>query len=247
MANKVSALSAMAAGTLAQDTDELYVVDVSAGTAGSLSITPTALFTARNFTTSITVTGASASTIAAGRQGATSPGFQLDASVATCVTGVKITPNAAASGVAVVVISSGTDESATIDAKGAGLLTFNGTATGNVVMGARCLNKLLAVGPKPTDTYGSAITIDVTKSLHVIAGVNGTSATSTLTPSAAGSAGDILTILTAADASGTVTVTFASTFHTSGTQATTASHFSSIVFESDGTRWYEVCRTTNLA
>ena len=119
-----------------------------------------------------------------------------------------------------------------------------GNGTVSTAVTGRMIAQLLAMGPKPTDTYGSTIAIDVTKSLHVIAGVNGTSATSTLTPSAAGSAGDVLTILTAADASGTVTVTFASTFHSSGTQATTASHFSSIMFQSDGTRWYELCRTT---
>ena len=105
---------------------------------------------------------------------------------------------------------------------------------------------LLAVGPAPTDTYAATMTIDVTKSLHVLSVSNTTSATVTLTPSAAGSAGDILTLLTTADSSGTVTATFASTFHSSGTQATTASKFSSIVFQSDGTRWYEISRTTAL-
>jgi hypothetical protein len=111
----------------------------------------------------------------------------------------------------------------------------------------RMTAQLLAAGPKATDTYSSAMTIDVTKSLHVIAASNGTSATSTFTPSAAGTAGDILTIHTEADSGGTVTVTFASTFHSSGTQATTASHFSTITFQSDGTRWNEICRTTALS
>jgi hypothetical protein len=110
----------------------------------------------------------------------------------------------------------------------------------------RALSQLLAIGPAPTDAYGSTMTIDVTKSLHVIAAANGTSATSTLTPSAAGSAGDILVIITEADSSGTVTITFASTFHPSGTQATTLSKFSTILFMSDGTRWVELCRTTAL-
>lgn len=100
---------------------------------------------------------------------------------------------------------------------------------------------------QPTDTYAATMTIDVTKSSHVISGVSGTSATVALTPSAAGTKGDFLEILTEADASGTVTATFASTFHSSGTQATTASHFSSIAFRSDGTRWVELYRTTNLA
>lgn len=86
---------------------------------------------------------------------------------------------------------------------------------------SRALNQLLAIGPAPTDTYSATMTIDVTKSLHVISAANGTSATVTFTPSAAGSAGDILVILTTTDGSGTVTATFASTFHPNGTQATT--------------------------
>lgn len=107
--------------------------------------------------------------------------------------------------------------------------------------------KKLELSPQPTDTYASTMTIDVTYSTHVVAGVNGTSAAVTMTPSAAGTAGDVLTILTSADGTGTVTATFASTFHSSGTQATTLSHFSSITFQSDGTRWIEIARTTNLA
>lgn len=50
-------------------------------------------------------------------------------------TGVKVTSAAAASGVAVAAISSGTDENMTIDAKGSGTLTLNGTATGATVIG----------------------------------------------------------------------------------------------------------------
>jgi hypothetical protein len=105
----------------------------------------------------------------------------------------------------------------------------------------------LGVIPKTNDTFASSMTIDVTISTHVIAVANGTSATCTMTPSAAGSAGDFLLIEQVADSSGTVTTTFASTFHSSGTQATTGSHFSTILFFSDGTRWVEVCRTTALA
>lgn len=265
------------------------------------------------------ITSAGATSLTVGRQGSTNPGFQVDASTSTCVTGVKITPAASGAGAAVVVTSSATDESFTIDAKGAGTISLNVTGTGNVIIGeavnlqlgtttgtkigsattqklafwnatpvvqiantidyvtmlttlglrasggtaaatfpgtvsmvggsstARFLNTLLAIGPAPTDTYGSAMTIDVTKSLHVIAGVNGTSATVTFTPSAAGSAGDRLTIITSADGTGTVTATFASTFKSSGTQATTASHFSTIEFVSNGSAWLEMSRTTALA
>lgn len=104
----------------------------------------------------------------------------------------------------------------------------------------------LSIGPAPVDTYGAAITIDVTKSFHVIAASNTASAATTLTPSGAGAAGDYLEILTEADSSGTVTATFASTFHPSGTQVTTLSKFSTIAFRSDGTRWLELFRTTNM-
>jgi len=105
----------------------------------------------------------------------------------------------------------------------------------------------LRLSPKPTDTYAGTMTIDVTYSYHLVAGANGTSATVTYTPSAAGTAGDVLLIETTATGAGTVTATFASTFHSSGTQATTLSTFSTILFVSDGTRWVEIARTTALA
>lgn len=120
------------------------------------------------------------------------------------------------------------------------------TATGNTAIKVAATGKL-TVAPKTNDTYGATMTIDVTISHHVIVASFTTSAAVTMTPSAAGSAGDILIITTEADASGTVTATFASTFHPSGTQATTASHFSTTCWISDGTRWLELYRTTNLA
>lgn len=49
-------------------------------------------------------------------------------------TGLTVTPAAAASGLAIAVVSTGTDESATINAKGAGTLTLNGTATGATII-----------------------------------------------------------------------------------------------------------------
>lgn len=114
------------------------------------------------------------------------------------------------------------------------------------VVGAATLAKL-NVGPAPTDTFAATMTIDVTKTLHVIAASHTTSATVTMTPSAAGTAGDILEIVTEADSSGTVTATFASTFHPTATQVTTLSTFSTIRFISDGTRWIETGRTTAVS
>ncbi len=84
----------------------------------------------------MTVTSASATALTVGRQGATSPGLTVDASTSTCVTGLKITPAAAAAGVALVVTSSGTDENLTINAKGAGTISLNATATGTITIGS---------------------------------------------------------------------------------------------------------------
>jgi hypothetical protein len=134
----------------------------------------------------------------------------------------------------------------TLDANGA-LKGTSAGVTGNQSVGGKLTAKLVEVGPQPADVYAATMTIDVTYGLHIVSAVSGTSATCAMTPSAAGTAGDEVTIVTEADASGTVTTTYASTFHSSGTQATTASHSSSVTFVSDGVKWVEKCRTTNLA
>lgn len=83
-----------------------------------------------------TITSASANALAVGANGTTAPVFKVDASTASVATGVQVKGAAAASGVAVSAISSGTNENLTLDAKGSGTLTLNGTATGNIVLGA---------------------------------------------------------------------------------------------------------------
>lgn len=99
-------------------------------TSGTLTMTGNA-----SITGTTTVTSASATALTVGRQGATSPGLTVDASTSTCVTGVKITPAAAAAGVALVVTSTGTDEAISFNAKGAGAITIGATSTGNIVLG----------------------------------------------------------------------------------------------------------------
>lgn len=97
----------------------------------------------------ITATSTNAAAFAVGRQGSTNPVLQVDASASTVVTGLKVTGAAAAGGAALAVISSGTNEALTIDAKGSGTITLNGTGTGNVTT------------PRPlrtTDTTGSSST-----------------------------------------------------------------------------------------
>ncbi len=83
-----------------------------------------------------TIKSSSSNALAVGPNGATNPSFDVDASTASAATGVKVKSAAAAGGVAVSTISSGTNESITLDAKGTGTITLNGTATGNVIAGA---------------------------------------------------------------------------------------------------------------
>ncbi len=49
-------------------------------------------------------------------------------------TGLTVTPNTAASGLAVAVVSTGTDESMTINAKGSGTITLGSVSTGNTLI-----------------------------------------------------------------------------------------------------------------
>lgn len=81
---------------------------------------------------SLTSTGASA--FAVGRQGATNPVLQVDASTTTVATGLKIKGAAAAGGLALSVITSGTNENLTVDAAGSGTITVGGTSTGAITL-----------------------------------------------------------------------------------------------------------------
>ena len=83
-----------------------------------------------------TITSVSANALTVGRAGTTNPAFNVDASAATSATGLNVAAAAAAGGLAVSVLSSDTNESLTLDAKGSGTVTLNGTATGAVVLPA---------------------------------------------------------------------------------------------------------------
>lgn len=85
-------------------------------------------------TTPQSITDATSQSFAVGPNGATNPVFNVDSSTASAATGITVKGAAAGNGVAVTVISSGTDENLKIDAKGAGTVTINGTATGAVTI-----------------------------------------------------------------------------------------------------------------
>lgn len=104
-------------------------------TTGTLGIN---LTHANAWTAAQTITSASAAAFAVGL-GLTNPAFAVDASTATSATGIVVKSAAAAAGVAITTTSSGTDEALKIDSKGAGSLTFNGTATGNIILTRRTM------------------------------------------------------------------------------------------------------------
>jgi hypothetical protein len=104
-----------------------------------------------------TITSTSANALTVGRQGATNPVLKVDASAATVVTGLSVTGAAVASGVAVAAISSGTNENLTVDAKGSGTITLNGTGTGNIVLGRAATGVSLSVTGALIANSGTAV------------------------------------------------------------------------------------------
>lgn len=82
----------------------------------------------------INTTNQSTSALAVGRT-STDPALQVDTNTASSVTGLKVTSAAAASGVALSAISSGTNENLTLDGKGTGSVSINSLTGGNVIVG----------------------------------------------------------------------------------------------------------------
>lgn len=141
-----AAAGGVAVSAISSGTDENLTLDAKGSGTVTINGTATgAISLARNtsVTGTATVTAANANALAVGANGATNPVLEIDTATASAATGIKITGAAAAGGVAVATISSGTDENVTIDAKGTGTLTLQGTATGNIVAG-RTLSGLSA-------------------------------------------------------------------------------------------------------
>jgi hypothetical protein len=80
----------------------------------------------------VAITAANALALAAGRQGATNPALWVDASAASCVTGLSIAAKAAGSRLLLAVGSTGVDEGLSIDARGAGTIRLGAGSTGAI-------------------------------------------------------------------------------------------------------------------
>lgn len=79
---------------------------------------------------SIAVTSATAFRVGLGT---TNPALLIDTATGSSATGIKIKSAAAAGGVAISAITSGTNEPLTIDAAGSGTITLGGTSTGAII------------------------------------------------------------------------------------------------------------------
>lgn len=86
------------------------------------------------WTAAQTIQSTSATAFAVGANGATNPVLLINANTASQATGISITGAAAAGGVAVAAISSGTNENLTINAKGSGTITLGNSSTGGITL-----------------------------------------------------------------------------------------------------------------
>lgn len=116
-----------------------------------------------------TITATSSQALAVGLGGATNPAFQVNTNTASSATGIDITSAAEASGVAVKVISSGTNENLTIDAKGSGTISLNATGTGAITLArATAVTGAATV----TSTSASALTVGANGATNPVLKIN---------------------------------------------------------------------------
>jgi CRISPR/Cas system-associated exonuclease Cas4 (RecB family) len=120
-------------------------VPITINAKGTSSIT---LSDATNVTGAITGTSTSATALAVGANGATNPVLQVDANTASVATGISITGAAAAGRAAIAVLSSGTNEGLSVDAKGSGTIRLGATSTGAVEFSRNAV---------PTSSDGAAL------------------------------------------------------------------------------------------
>lgn len=104
-----------------------------------------------------TITSTDSQAFAVGRQGATNPCFQVDASTSSNVTGVKVTGAATGTAVAVVATGSATDELMTLDAKGAGTIKIATISTGIVTIGTGLVHRAQVLASSGNTTMTTAM------------------------------------------------------------------------------------------
>ena len=131
-----AAAGGVAIAAISSGADENVTLDAKGSGTVTINGTGTgniSLARATGVTGALTVTSASASALAVGRLGATTPAFAVHASTGTQVTGLIITGKAAGSGASIATQGGNAAETLDIDSKGTGNIVMQGTATGNVV------------------------------------------------------------------------------------------------------------------
>lgn len=120
-------------------------LEITTGTSAEFGGERAVLNNAVTATGATTVNVSSATALVVGPNGTTNPTLQVTTNTGSGATGWKMTNQAAASGANLAVISSGTNESGTIDAKGSGVLALGDTSTGGTYFNRGAL-KALQVG-----------------------------------------------------------------------------------------------------
>lgn len=132
----------------------------------------------------VKITSPGASALAVGRLGGTTPALVVDASTATCVTGMKLKAAASGAGFALSFVG-GTNEVVTVDTNGSGSLNFQYTGTGVCNFGSGAL----VTGGSNGIGYGTGVGGTVTQITSRTTGVTLSKLSGTITlVSAAGSA-----------------------------------------------------------
>ena len=134
----------------------VYQIQLANG-GGNLTVTGNGTLVLTTAAGTNMVIGNSTGNIYIGPNGTTNPSVYIDENVASQATGLRIQPAAAAGGLNLIVLSSGTDESLKIDAKGAGTITLNATATGGIILSravtlSSTINKLTLTAPASAAT-----------------------------------------------------------------------------------------------
>jgi hypothetical protein len=130
------ALQALTSGT-----NEVLTIDAAAAALVKIgTIASTALGLQVGSSTSaagtqLIVQSVSAAALTMGRLGATTPAFVVDASTATCITGVKIKAGATTTGVAISAVGEASNGALKIDAQGSGAIILGDTSTGPLYIG----------------------------------------------------------------------------------------------------------------
>jgi hypothetical protein len=159
LVTSAAAGSGVSMAAISSGTDENITLDAKG--AGTITLNGTgtgniALGRSTTLAGTLVQTSAAAAGFATGPNGNTNPVFRTVNNVSTAATGLSVTGRAAAAGVDLTVLSSGTNENLVVDAKGSGVILLNGTGTGAVNVGDNTTPALSVV--HTTEGTGVSIT-----------------------------------------------------------------------------------------